>query len=68
MYIYNFIFYLFIFGCAGSSLLLGFSLVGVTGGYSPVVLHGLFIAVASLIVRGHGLQWHVGSVLVTPRP
>ena len=47
--------YLLIFGCAGSSLLTGFSLVATSGGYSLVAMHGLLIAVASLIVE-HRVQ------------
>ena len=44
----------FLFGCAGSSLLYsGFSLVAVSRGCSLVVVHGLFIAVASLVAE-HG--------------
>jgi len=34
-------FYLFVFGCAGSSLLHRISLVATNGGYSPVVVLGL---------------------------
>ena len=46
---------LFIFGCAGFSLLCGlFSLVEVNGGYSLVVVHGLLSVVASLLAQ-HGL-------------
>ena len=48
-------FYLFIFGCAGSSLLLvGFSLVVESGVYSQLTLYRLLIAVVSL-VTDHGL-------------
>ena len=46
-----FVNYLLIFGCAGSSLLTGFSLVATSGGYSLVAMHGLLIAVASLIAE-----------------
>ena len=47
-------FLFFLFGCAGSSLLYsGFSLVAVSRGCSLIVVHGLFIAVASLVVE-HG--------------
>ena len=42
---------LFIFSYAGSSLLTGFSLVLVTEGYSPVVVHGL----SWLLIAEHGL-------------
>ena len=43
-----FIVYLFIFGCAGSSLLLsGFSLIAVSGGYSLVAACWPLIVVAS---------------------
>ena len=41
--------YLFIFGCTGSSLLLGlFSSCG-SRGYSPVAMLGIHIALASLV-------------------
>ena len=39
---------------------MGFSLAAVTGGYSQVAVHGLLIAVASLLVE-HGL-WGAGPV------
>ena len=44
-------FFFLMFGCAGSSLLhaRAFSLVAVSRGYSVVVVHGLLIAVASLV-------------------
>ena len=43
-------FCLFIYGCTGSSLLLlGFSLVAASGGYSLAAVPGLLIAVASLV-------------------
>ena len=43
--------YLFIFGCVGSSLLLRkLSLVAI-GGYCPVLVCGLLIAVTSLVVE-----------------
>ena len=48
------LFYLFIFGCAGSLLLHGLSLAAVRRGYSLVVMCGLLVALASLVV-GHGL-------------
>ena len=60
-----FIYYLFIYGCAGSPLLLGFSLVSGSGGYSLLVVHGLHVEVASL-VADHGLQ-STGSALVVHR-
>ena len=44
-------FYLFIFGCAGSSMLLRLSLVAECRGYSLVLLHGLLIVVASLVAE-----------------
>ena len=62
---------LFISGCAGSSLLCRL-LVAASGGYSPVAVHRLLIAVAFLVrstgSRAGGLQWlyHVGSVVVVP--
>ena len=40
--------FLFTFGCAGSSLPRGLSLVATSGGYSLAVARGLLIAVASL--------------------
>ena len=63
-----FVNYLLIFGCAGSSLLTGFSLVATSGGYSLVAMHGLLIAVASLIVE-HSTRAsspHVGSIVAAP--
>ena len=60
---HNFI-YLFIFGCAESSLLhAGFSLLGGNGGYSLVAVCRLLIAVASLVEEG-GLQGMQASVAV----
>ena len=41
------------------------SLVAVSGGYSPVVLHGLLIAVASRVVE-HGTEGRWASVVVAP--
>ena len=46
----NFI-YLFIFGCAGSSLLRGLCLVVVSRGYSLVAVVGLLTAVASFVAE-----------------
>ena len=43
-----------IFGCAGSSLLHGLSLVAVSGGYSLVAVCRLLVVGASLLVE-HGL-------------
>ena len=43
------------FGCAGSSWLRGFSLVVRRGGYSLVVVHGLLIAMASLVAKAQAL-------------
>ena len=43
----------------------GFSLVVVSGGYSPAGVHGLFIVVASLVVE-HGL-WGLGFSSCSPR-
>ena len=37
----------------------GFSLVVASGGYSPVAVQDLLIAVASPVVE-HGLSWHAG--------
>ena len=47
--------YLYIFGCAGSSLLCRFSLVEESWGYFLVAVLGLLIAVASLVAE-HGLE------------
>ena len=44
-------FNLLIFGCAGSSLLRGLSLVVVSGGYSSIAVWGLLITVASLVAE-----------------
>ena len=41
----------------------GFSVAAVSGGYSPVAVHGLLFMVASLIVE-HGLQSIMASVVV----
>ena len=63
--------FLFFFGCAESSLLCRFSLVE-SWGYSLVAVHGLLIAVASLVAE-HGLEGArdsqlqpVGSVVGVP--
>ena len=53
---------LFIFGCAGSSLLCALSLVAVSGSYALGVVHGLLLVVVSLVVK-HGF-WGTGSVAV----
>ena len=42
------------FGCAGSSLLCGLSLVAARGGYSLVAVHRFLIVVSSLVAE-HGL-------------
>ena len=39
----------FIFGCAGSSLLHGLTLVAASVGYSPVMIRGLLTVVTSLV-------------------
>ena len=57
--------YLFIFVCAGSSLLHGLSLVVESGSYSLAVVRGLLIKVASPVE--HGLQGMQDSVVVAPR-
>ena len=64
--------YLFIRGCAGSSLLHGrFSSCGGRGDDSLFVVHRLFIAVASVVAehssRALGLLQHEGSVIAAPR-
>ena len=46
--------YLFILALLGLHCCAGFSLFSESGGYSLLVLHGLFIVVASLVVE-HGL-------------
>ena len=43
------ILFIYLFGCAGSSLLRQLSLVVASGGYSLVVMHGLLVAVASFL-------------------
>ena len=58
---HNFI-YLFIFGCAGSSLLCGLSLALGSGGPSPAAKVGLLTAMASLALE-HGLQGTQASVV-----
>jgi len=50
-----FVFYSFIFGCAGSLLLCRLSLVAGSGGYSLVEVRGLCTAVASLVLE-NGFQ------------
>ena len=44
-------FYLCVFGCAGCSLPVGFSLVGASGSCPLVAVCGLLIAVASLVAE-----------------
>ena len=47
-----FFFNVFLFGCAGSSLLhAGFSLVAVSRGYTVVVVHRLLVAAASFVAE-----------------
>ena len=55
-----------VFGWAGSLRLCRLSLVAVSGGYSLVVVHGLLIAVASLVAE-HGLC-SVGSGVIACGP
>ena len=44
--------FIYLFGCAGSSLLsAGLSLAAVSGGYSLVAVCGLLIAAASLVAE-----------------
>ena len=53
--IFIYLIYLFTFGCAGSLLpQAGFALLPVSRRYSPVVVHGLLIEVASLVAE-HGV-------------
>ena len=57
--IFFFFFNNVIFGCAGSSLLCGFSFVVVCGGYSLGAVFGLLIAAASLVgEKGVGSRAH----------
>ena len=44
-------YYLFIFGCAGSLLLVSFSLVVMNRDSSPVAVNGFLVAVASLVAE-----------------
>ena len=53
----NFIFIYLLLAVLGLCCSEGFSLVEVSGVYSPVVLHGLLTVVASLVVE-HGLRMH----------
>ena len=58
---FSFLITLFIYWCILAVLVLchcmGFSLVGVSGGYSLVVLHRLLIMVTSLVVEQGLLEW-----------
>ena len=45
------ILFIYLFGCAGSSLLKGFSLAAVGRGCSGVAVHRLLIMVASLVME-----------------
>ena len=58
--------HLFAFGCAGSSLLRGFSLVAESSGYTLVAVHRLLVAVAPLAVE-YGLQGMQLSVAAAHR-
>ena len=51
------ILFIFVFGCAGFSLLHRPSLVATSGGYSLIAVHGLLVEVTSLV-------WNMGSVVV----
>ena len=57
--------YVFVFGCAGSQLLRGFSPAVLSTGYSPVVILRLLIVVASL-AEEHGLSGTQPAVVVAP--
>ena len=59
---FNLKFYLFIYGCAGSSVFQGFPLVVASQSYSLILVRGLLVAMASLIV--HRGLWNTGSVVV----
>ena len=56
---------LIIFGCSGSSLLLGLSLVAESGDCSLVVVHG-FLLLWLLLLLSMGCRW-AGSVVVSHR-
>ena len=56
------IIYLLILGCAGSSCCMGFFPVAASRGYSLVAMHGLLIAVASLVPE-RGLSGAHASVV-----
>ena len=56
---------LFIYGCAGSSCCVGFSLVAASRGYSVVVVHWLLTTVAPLAPE-HGLWYPQTSVVAAP--
>ena len=45
------LFYVFVFGCAGTYCCLATFLIAVSGGYSLVAGHGLLIAVAFLVAE-----------------
>ena len=66
MTIFCFCFFFF-FGCAGSSLLQGLSLVAASRDHSLVAVHGLLIEVASLAVE-HRLEGIQTSAVVAPGP
>ena len=51
------ILFIFVFGCAGFSLLHRHSLVATSRGYSLIAVHGLLVEVPSLV-------WNMGSVVV----
>ena len=48
---FSYLIILFLFDCTGSLLLLGLSLVTVSRGYPLVAVHGLLLAVASLVAE-----------------
>ena len=56
----------FLYGCAGSSLLCGLSLVAASRGYSLAAVRRLFVAVASLVVE-HRLKGVRASVIMEHR-
>ena len=66
-FIYLFIFYLFIFGCVGSSFSVrGLSLVAASGGHSSLRCTGLSPS-RPLLLRSTGSR-HAGSVIVAHGP
>ena len=57
----------FMYGCAGSALLCGLSLVAARRGYSLVAVRRLLVALASLVVQ-HRLKGMRASVIMEQTP